>query len=1027
MAALVAAGLVAAGCLTVGPAAAKSASAADDLYSIDAWAPDHGSNATYYGGWSPNTTQVCSSSLESEGYGKAKLWDRQLAEPGQAANGWLTADGATATATTPAACSTFLSNGFHLKRVVLFPLGHGAYGEAFPVEYSVVIRSGNASSTVLYDSGALRQESLPTEPVVIDLPADLASARYVTLNVRERRSSGSGYAAGLAEIGVYSAVEYTSEYAPAGAVNLAESASVTASHSHELPIETHGKAFLNDGLIHPSTGWVAGVGSDYSTNTTPTELRFWLAEDCAATVSSVAVFPRNTARVSNNPWFPHSFRIDVSADGGKSWETVATSVGNLPTRTEPVLLELDEPKLARDVRLVITQHLPEGGGGNQWPNALGEVAIWGNWNPCLRASKPALELRPGATDDLSVVGAENQAVEWGSSDETVATVEDGHITAVALGQAVITANVEGVAETIQVPVSVLDNPPRVGDSLLVSVYYPLPLTHWADEENYQVLAAAGVDFLQPNSNMEVGARAAQLESARLAAKYGMQVSVTTDAFWNGSAPLTASDERIAEEVKQWVNIPGVGGFYLLDEPRGADTVTAWHRVYRAAKAAAPDYYPYLNFCGLGSCGVDAAMLDGWAQATSGRDYLMLDSYPFRSNGEFRWQAFYSNLNGLRTTALPYGMKTGWYLQTTDGAYGTLRLVNPDEHRFQVNSALAYGIKHLSYFTWWPTSEQGGGDGPGAPVTVEGLPNEPLYSAVTEMNAEAHALGPVLMRVEAEQVYLTGSNTYAQESLPAGFFVQPSSQSPFLFSYMRDRETGRNYVMVVNQSFTSTVANTLTFAPAIGSLEEISAADGQAAAVELEDNALTRTFAPGDAVLYQLPEDYDYAGATEVDKSDLQAAVTAGDSLVELDHTPESWAAFADALVAARAALASATASQWAVDGATTALTAAAVGLVLRSPGDSFDLDAVVTSRCMGGKAYLTVQALNENDFPAELSVSTAYGSIVFPQVAGGSFAFHSFATKAKNYGTGSVSVAGSGLGADPPSKTIEKGYPAAGC
>ncbi|SME90384.1 5'-nucleotidase [Cellulosimicrobium cellulans J34] len=70
-------------------------------------------------------------------------------------------------------------------------------------------------------------------------------------------------------------------------------------------------------------------------------------------------------------------------------------------------------------------------------------------------------------------------------------------------------------------------------------------------------------------------------------------------------------------------------------------------------------------------------------------------------------------------------------------------------------------------------------------------------------------------------------------------------------------------------------------------------------------------------------------------------------------------------------------------------------------------DVVVSPRCMAGKVYLAVKAVNGDDVPVDVVLSTPYGERTFTGVAPGAAAYQSFASRATSVPAGSVTVTGS--------------------
>ncbi|MFC7650164.1 hypothetical protein ACFQX6_64885 [Streptosporangium lutulentum] len=64
----------------------------------------------------------------------------------------------------------------------------------------------------------------------------------------------------------------------------------------------------------------------------------------------------------------------------------------------------------------------------------------------------------------------------------------------------------------------------------------------------------------------------------------------------------------------------------------------------------------------------------------------------------------------------------------------------------------------------------------------------------------------------------------------------------------------------------------------------------------------------------------------------------------------------------------------------------------------------VTPRCLAGKAYVAVQARNDHDAAASVTLESAYGERSFPDVAPGASAYQSFATRTASIAAGTVTV-----------------------
>ena len=87
-------------------------------------------------------------------------------------------------------------------------------------------------------------------------------------------------------------------------------------------------------------------------------------------------------------------------------------------------------------------------------------------------NKTELSLIVGAEETLTATvlpeNADNKAVTWSSSDESVATVDaNGKVKAIAIGEAVITVTTADGGKTASCTVTVTKNPNQPGDPIVI--------------------------------------------------------------------------------------------------------------------------------------------------------------------------------------------------------------------------------------------------------------------------------------------------------------------------------------------------------------------------------------------------------------------------------------------------------------------------------------------------------------------------------------------------------------------------------
>lgn len=678
----------------------------------------------------------------------------------------------------------------------------------------------------------------------------VAATLAATVLTPPRAAQAEGTAASCPTTEPSSAV---SAYAPAGTQDVALGSTVTSSSSYQMSGEGWNQSNLVDGLVSApgfTNGWSTNPYDRVGDPATPAWVQLALPRD--AQVQRIVLFPRGdiTPYGAN---FPARYTVTATDPSGATTFSAAEEQATAPTA--PVVIDLGAPVLARTIRIDVSLRYAVPSGGDGYLVQLAEIAAFGNpTTPSVSISKPALLLKTGSTDRLScslVYTGEPPTLTWTTSNPRVATVgQDGTVTAVAPGKATITLSTStGLSDTA--PVTVADHIEMPGDHFLISVFWP-PTKDFVNDAQYRNLAHAGIDFVQNNDTGDLTDKSTNLKMAALAYKYGMQVGVADSR--SGANLLSMSDAQITSMVDEYKDVPGVGGYYVIDEPGDPNPYV---RVYNDIKREAPDYYAHVNFLPSYVYGSEQAFqntLTDWASKTGDRDYLMYDRYPFGLDpGSLDYQGMLSNMNSARLAGLATGTKTATYLQAV-GVQGGFRRPNAAEIRYEANVALAYGFKELSYFTWWTPTNRGQ-QFTDAIMTADGQRTD-LYRPVRRLNRAIHELGPTLMRLDAEQVFLNG-DTFGQQPVPADFFVHAPAGANLTLSYLRDRQTGRNYLMVVNNSFTGPQDVTLTFDPKIRSLRRISRENGRPLPVALEGHHLTLQLDKGEGQLFELPAGFDY--------------------------------------------------------------------------------------------------------------------------------------------------------------------------
>ena len=130
--------------------------------------------------------------------------------------------------------------------------------------------------------------------------------------------------------------------------------------------------------------------------------------------------------------------------------------------------------------------------------------------------------------------------------------------------------------------------------------------------------------------------------------------------------------------------------------------------------------------------------------------------------------------------------------------------------------------------------------------------QPLYDAVSDINHQILAMGSTLVNLDAMEVYFNG-NTYdgVVSSIPQSFFAQPQDSTDFQVTLMQHKNTGRNYLMIVNNSFTDRATIALKLDGAVSSLELAGKSDAGTSTWSWENGLLSIQADIGGAYLLSL--------------------------------------------------------------------------------------------------------------------------------------------------------------------------------
>ena len=271
------------------------------------------------------------------------------------------------------------------------------------------------------------------------------------------------------------------------------------------------------------------------------------------------------------------------------------------------------------------------------------------------------------------------------------------------------------------------------ENIIISVFYP-PTLEFTTDEQYRLMADAGIDWVLGTGDPSINNPTAQKKMLELCEKYGMAMTVSDGNF--GDHLQNKSEEQIAALINAYKDYPAAYGYYLRDEPMNPNDYVD---ILLAMKKAAPNAYVHLNFFPMvvyGSCERYYSQMYDWcalvANGGSAVDCLIFDNYPFPAGGGSMYQEGYLNhLRICNDVGLAHNVKTGTYIQSVELTDG-LRRPTDSEIRYEMYVSLAFGMKQLSFFTWFTPTSNGGEQFTDGIIAADGTPNA-HYETIKTLN------------------------------------------------------------------------------------------------------------------------------------------------------------------------------------------------------------------------------------------------------------------------------------------------------
>lgn len=378
--------------------------------------------------------------------------------------------------------------------------------------------------------------------------------------------------------------------------------------------------------------------------------------------------------------------------------------------------------------------------------------------------------------------------------------------------------------------------PTEGKNIGIGIFWEPP-AEFTTPEQYDWIRDAHITFIEITNHRGGNNKDNMALQLTLAQERGITVAYSVGM--DGKNLLNMTEQEIIDYVSELKKNPTVTDIHVIDEP-----AQPWVWSSACAAISKAGVNPRLNFLPYWATWV-FENYRGHVEDTiieAGKEHygsLCYDHYPFPYNGGDP-DMFY-NLNLFREIGLKYNVDTAFYIQSI-GEGGNFRRTNGGEIRYHTSAGLAYGLKSMTYFTWWTTGFCDPKDY--AIISPYGEKTD-IYDDVASVNAQILRVGPVLSRLDALEVHHTGGReTGITPCDPADvpLYAKPKSRYGVIISLMEDRDTGRDYIMLVNKNYSKEVTYEFELTDRITHLYNLNG--GDYAEMDITSGKVSLTFEPG---------------------------------------------------------------------------------------------------------------------------------------------------------------------------------------
>ena len=445
-------------------------------------------------------------------------------------------------------------------------------------------------------------------------------------------------------------------------------------------------------------------------------------------------------------------------------------------------------------------------------------------------------------------------------------------------------------------------------------------TDWRTDEQFAQYAEAGFNMVISELDAVYGKNynSAGTESVvknfsgsdldkymNLANKYGIDVIVGSQALnnvLNGATTLENADVELTTMLSALRDKTNFKGIMMSDEP-GTSCLSNYRTVskYLNTKSAMQgktmftSLYPYCTderaFGSIQGTDKEEKYMNYLKEFGSYMGLVNYDFYPFEqdnSKQDSMRSDYFKNLEMAALTAQETG-ESGVTIQAfasynkTTGIYSARKLDKKAYYTYQLYASLAYGMKNITYFSYWNHyyAESGSETLSYNMINADGSKNETVYNFVKEANTEIRGFDKVYMDFNWQGTMKVAGSDNDGLLAEMSDYTNPhiasvTATNDTIIGCLKDSK-GYDGFMLVNATDPSDRLSsqvTVTFKDAQKAIVYVEGVKGE---VELTDGKYTVTLAPG-AGVFVIP----YSGEEEDAEATVNSSVKVDSYLISGD-------------------------------------------------------------------------------------------------------------------------------------------------